>query len=235
MSEAQALLRHYAEVRNRLKRPPNAVPDTGINLQRKDKVDPPSQQLCKTDSTLLLTQVQLSRLETYRNSFCRTDIITFRSVLRFVAEEFGLRYSEITARNRFKVVVIPRQIAIYIGNTLTGHSLAGMGRFLELDHTSVIHARDKVRNKMAKDQLFRGYIKSLEAKLLESLNRSADSAINEQSMAVEPGACTQVPEIFSVDKSCGPTPDDSEEGSHQDVVWELCGPTTNRRQIPETS
>lgn len=234
MSEVQELLRHYAEVRNRLKRPANAVPDTGINLRRNKQGGSPAPLSGHIDSKVQLTPDQLSRLETYRNSFCRHDVMTFKSILKFVADDFGLRYSYLISRTRIKPVIIPRQIAFYLGYTVGGHSLAGMARFMDMDHTTVIHGKNQVKAKVASDPEFQAKISDMGARLCANFNRSSHSALDQPALAVESGPGSSLSAIFPVDNSSGPTFNGPEERPNQDVAGELHCPTTDILEIPET-
>ena len=225
MSEAQALLRHYAEVRNRLRRPPNAVPDTGINLRRDKSPPPEPEPLELPEGDIELTPLQKRRVETYRTSFCRKDI-TFKTILRFAAAEFGVEYRLVLSRCRSAKIVLPRQVAFYLASKHLQQSLSSMGKSMELDHTSVLHGRNKIKLMMSTNLSFRDQIKAIEAKLLETYPGLAVPAINECPVEVEQGPRTSLPEIYSVENSCGAASDGSEKGVNQDVAREVHVPTT---------
>lgn len=231
MSEVQALLRHYAEVRNRLRRPPNAVPDTGINLRRDNSPPPEPEPLELPERNIELTPLQKRRVETYRTSFCRKDI-TFRNILKFVAAEFGVEHRRVLERSRNAKVVLPRQISFYLADKYLQQSLSSMGKCMELDHTSVLHGRNKIKRLVASDGTFRDRIKAIEAKLVENYPGLAVPAINECPVEIEPGTGSQVGEIFPVDISGGTAFFDPEEGSHQDVGGSVHSPTTAIHKAP---
>jgi hypothetical protein len=231
MSEVQALLRHYAEVRNRLRFPPNAVPDTGINLQRK-KIPPPSLTILETPERKSgLTPRQQKRLDTYRESFRRKDI-TFKTILEFVAAEFDVEYRLVLSRRRTVKMVLPRQVAFYLANKHIHQSLSSMAQYLGRDHTTVLHGRNKIRLLIATNPDFSARIKAMEAKLLENYPGLAVSAVNECPVEIEPGEGPQVSEIFGLDCGSRSTFCDAETGSHQDVEGAFCNATT---AIQETS
>ncbi len=72
--------------------------------------------------------------------------ITVEHVQRAAAEFFGVRLSDMGAKNRSKAVAFPRQIAMYLARQLTHASLAELGRaFGGKDHTTVLYAVDKIR------------------------------------------------------------------------------------------
>lgn len=225
MSEVQALLRHYAEVRNRLRYPTNAVPDAGINLRRNRLPPPEPKTQPPSKSKPELKPSQQAQIETYRTSFCRKDI-TFRSILRLVAAEFGIEYSHIVCRRRTVKIVIPRQIAFYIANKHIHQSLASMARYMGMDHTSILHGRNKIRRLVAIDRHIFDRIESIEAKLFENYPGLAVPAVNECPVEIEPGPGSSIQEISYVENSGGSTSDDPKEGSNQDVAGEVHSPTT---------
>src|SRR6267378_1664387 len=68
-------------------------------------------------------------------------IITMEQIQRKVAEAYGIKLSDLKAKNRTKAVAFPRQIAMYLARQLTHASLSEVGRaFGGKDHTTVLHA-----------------------------------------------------------------------------------------------
>jgi len=89
-------------------------------------------------------------------------IITIEQVQRKVADFFGVRPSDLKAKNRTKAVAFPRQIAMYLARQLTHASLAEVGRaFGGKDHTTVLHAVDKIRNLLQEDPKLRKTVDGL--------------------------------------------------------------------------
>jgi len=71
--------------------------------------------------------------------------ITIDSIQRVVSEQFGLRPAEIKARNNSRVIVYPRQIAMFLAKHLTDASLPEIGRqFGGKHHTTVLHSVEKI-------------------------------------------------------------------------------------------
>ena len=66
---------------------------------------------------------------------------------------FGLKMEDFKARKRTKAVAFPRQIAMYLSRELTDFSLPKIGEaFGGRDHTTVIHAHEKISKSSKKDQ-----------------------------------------------------------------------------------
>jgi chromosomal replication initiator protein len=99
-----------------------------------------------------------------------TRPITIPTIQRAVAEHFGLRVEEMRAKRRTKGIAFPRQVAMHLARELTDASLPRIGEeFGGRDHTTVMHACERVKAALAKDTFFAAGIK----KLVDSL-RNAD-------------------------------------------------------------
>jgi chromosomal replication initiator protein len=71
--------------------------------------------------------------------------VTIESIQKAVCEQFGLRPAEIKAKNNSRVIVFPRQIAMYLSKHLTDASLPEIGRqFGGKHHTTVLHSVEKI-------------------------------------------------------------------------------------------
>jgi chromosomal replication initiator protein len=89
-------------------------------------------------------------------------IITIEQIQRKVGEFFGVKLSDLKAKNRTKAVAFPRQIAMYLARQLTHASLSEVGRaFGGKDHTTVLHAVDKIQVLLQEDPKLRKTIDGL--------------------------------------------------------------------------
>ena len=83
-------------------------------------------------------------------------IITIDQIQRKVCEVFGVKLSDLKAKNRTKAIAFPRQVAMYLARQLTHASLSEVGRaFGGKDHTTVLHAVDKIQTLMQEDPKLR--------------------------------------------------------------------------------
>ncbi len=79
--------------------------------------------------------------------------VTIESIQKAVSEQFGLRLTEIKAKNNSRVIVFPRQIAMYLAKQLTDASLPEIGRqFGGKHHTTVLHSVDKIETQRKTDK-----------------------------------------------------------------------------------
>ena len=73
-----------------------------------------------------------------------------------------MKLSDLRAKNRTKAVAFPRQIAMYLARQLTHASLAEIGRaFGGKDHTTVLHAVEKIRTLLQEDPKLRKTLDTL--------------------------------------------------------------------------
>jgi len=71
--------------------------------------------------------------------------LTIELIQKVVANHFGLKVEEFKSKKRTRSIAYPRQIAMYISRELTDSSLPRIGeKFGGRDHTTVIHAHDKI-------------------------------------------------------------------------------------------
>ena len=74
---------------------------------------------------------------------------TAEDIQKSVAGYFRVKISELKSAKRTKQLVLPRQVGMYLCRTLTGLSLAEIATaFGRRDHTTVIHAHDRVEESL---------------------------------------------------------------------------------------
>ena len=92
----------------------------------------------------------------------RVRPVTIPAIQRAVAEFFGIRIEEMKAKRRTKGVAFPRQVAMYLCRELTDASLPRIGEeFGGRDHTTVMHACDRVKRALADDPHLNAGVESL--------------------------------------------------------------------------
>ncbi|MBV9646507.1 MAG: chromosomal replication initiator protein DnaA [Candidatus Eremiobacteraeota bacterium] len=90
--------------------------------------------------------------------------VTIAQIKERVAKEHGLTVRDMDHQRRDQKVAAPRQIAMYLATELTDYSLPRIAReFQKKDHTTVMYARDKVKNLMENDEEYRNRIRQLMA------------------------------------------------------------------------
>lgn len=88
--------------------------------------------------------------------------ITIQNIQMTVGEEYNLRLEDFSAKKRTKSIAFPRQIAMYLARELTDYSLPKIGEeFGGRDHTTVIHAHEKITRQLASDRELQQKINAL--------------------------------------------------------------------------
>lgn len=89
--------------------------------------------------------------------------ITIEDIQKVVGEEYHVKMEDFKAKKRTKSVAFPRQIAMYLSRELTDFSLPKIGEeFGGRDHTTVIHAHEKIANLIQTDTQFQKKIEELQ-------------------------------------------------------------------------
>ncbi|WP_075858715.1 chromosomal replication initiator protein DnaA [Carboxydothermus pertinax] len=88
--------------------------------------------------------------------------ITIPLIQQVVANFYGLTVEDLKAKKRTKSVAFPRQVAMYLCRELTEASLPKIGEeFGGRDHTTVIHAHEKIQHDLQVDPNLKTVIKQL--------------------------------------------------------------------------
>jgi chromosomal replication initiator protein len=93
--------------------------------------------------------------------------ITIRLIQEVVAGHYALEIKDFKIRKRTRALAFPRQVAMYLCRELTDSSLPRIGdEFGGRDHTTVIHAYEKISHDMAQDASLRSTIDALRKKIV---------------------------------------------------------------------
>lgn len=110
-------------------------------------------QQCFTNAPVTLESAQLVLRDLVRSDEPRKVLI--EDIQRMVSSHFNISKSDLVSQRRTRAIVRPRQIAMYLCKTMTPRSLPEIGkRFGGRDHTTVIHAVQKVEQLMSEDNSF---------------------------------------------------------------------------------
>jgi len=82
--------------------------------------------------------------------------LTIEEIQQVVCDYMDVREEQIRGKTRKREIVRARQIAMYLSTELTDHSLKTVGlRFGGRDHSTVIHSKDVVADRMEKSETYR--------------------------------------------------------------------------------
>lgn len=92
----------------------------------------------------------------------KPKIITILDIQKVVGEHYSIKLDDFKAKKRTKSVAFPRQIAMYLSRELTDFSLPKIGEeFGGRDHTTVIHAHEKISKLLQSDTQLQRQLKEI--------------------------------------------------------------------------
>jgi chromosomal replication initiator protein len=95
--------------------------------------------------------------------------ITIEHIQKIVSDYFGLSYKDLRGKRRTKAVAFPRQVAMYISRELTEYSTTEVGaEFGGRDHTTVMHACQKIEDRTKLDPNLEPTLQQLIKKVKEN-------------------------------------------------------------------
>ncbi len=123
-------------------------------------------QLTNQTLDLELAQEALKDLVSIKAVF-----FTINGIQEMVSRFFNISVSDLQSKKRVKSIALSRQIGMYLARTLTGHSLEEIGAgFGGKDHTTIMYAVEKIKNRIQKDKQF----KELVTRLVQELKKKRE-------------------------------------------------------------
>jgi chromosomal replication initiator protein len=120
----------------------------------------------KAKSCLLKTDPDLDMVkEVIHNIIGNQQDLTIETIRDFVACQFKVTIKDLQSRSRKKNIILPRQIAMYLGRKHTEQALGDIGSAFNRDHSTVVHSIRVITEAMARNGSIRGQIDHLSAKL----------------------------------------------------------------------
>ncbi len=89
--------------------------------------------------------------------------IGIEEILSTVTKHFGVQLSLLHSKRKLKSITLPRQVAMHLARKLTNLSLEEIGGFMGgRDHTTVMHADEKIKNLRKQDRNISATLRKLE-------------------------------------------------------------------------
>ncbi|KRM19530.1 chromosomal replication initiation protein [Ligilactobacillus hayakitensis DSM 18933 = JCM 14209] len=96
----------------------------------------------------------------------KANALTIPIIQDFVSKYYHVSVADLKGKKRTKSIVRPRQVAMYLSRELTGSSLPKIGsEFGGKDHSTVIHAHEKISKALPNDSDLQREINELRAEL----------------------------------------------------------------------
>jgi chromosomal replication initiator protein len=87
--------------------------------------------------------------------------VTSSAILLAVGRYYGINADDLKSRSRHKQIVGPRQIAMYLLREDAHLSTPDIGRLLDRDHTTVLHALKQISGDIARDGPSRAAVRGI--------------------------------------------------------------------------
>lgn len=182
MTQASELIEHARQVKQRLRFPPNAVPDSGVDLKRRPVIEaPPPEPAAKLPfleaPPLPPSLTALVKIDIEKRAHAIAKLIEancerpkrvpkIREIIEAAAFVGGITAHDIISQRRHLHVVLFRHLAMYVAKDVTVHSLAEIGRrFGGRDHTTVLHVMTKIDRLVARDETAAAQIEQIKSLL----------------------------------------------------------------------
>ena len=99
--------------------------------------------------------------------------VSAEEIMALITTEFAITARELIGKSRTQTVSMPRQIAMFLLREHTESSLEDVGRiFGNRDHTTVLYAVNKIRERSQRDRLFKELLDGLSNRLVTRSVRS---------------------------------------------------------------
>ena len=87
--------------------------------------------------------------------------IAIPDVINIIGTEFAVSARDLTGKSRTQKISLPRQIAMHLARKYTEHTLEEIGLYFNRDHTTVMYALTKIKQRCETDRLFRDLVAKL--------------------------------------------------------------------------
>lgn len=110
--------------------------------------------------------------QTLQDYFVSDVQVTPTDIISQTSAYFQLTFDDLVSARRSKNIALARQVAMYICREMTGLSLTAIGEiFGGRDHTTVIHAYQKISSEMSEKREVYNYVNELTSKLKQRIEK----------------------------------------------------------------
>jgi hypothetical protein len=143
-----SLQAEYAAIRNRLRNPPNAVKDEGIDLRRRFKIVPAPVVVIpfvRPEPILKVGRHNRGWPIHFADAIAWRREPQVSAIVRFVAKCHGISMTDFISDRKTARLVRPRHMAMWLAKEMTTKSLPFIGKRLGgRDHTTILHGVRKI-------------------------------------------------------------------------------------------
>lgn len=115
---------------------------------------------------VITVEVAAEAIRARKKDGSQVTIIPIEEIQTTVGKFYGVTIKEIKATKRTQNIVLARQVAMYLARELTDNSLPKIGKeFGGRDHSTVLHAYNKIKNMLSQDESLRIELESIKNKI----------------------------------------------------------------------
>ncbi len=120
-------------------------------------------------ATMNKSKIDLNLVKQIINGFSKQKRdIGIEKILNTVTKHYGVQLSQLHSKRKFKSITLPRQIAMHLARKFTNLSLGEIGGYMGgRDHTTVMHADDKIKKLKSLDRNISSALRKLENTLIK--------------------------------------------------------------------
>lgn len=173
---AAEIIQRARDIRLKLRRPPNAVFDRGIDLRRGRNPYPATVPAIKPSE---IPQLKARVLITEKEREAKR--VKIDTILKAVSLHFRIGINDLKGKSRIASVTYPRHLAVYLACKHTKMTYSAISRIFSRDHTTTLYVRDKIAAQIAEPLVFYAT-----AKAIIDIEESIFGDHNRPSVATEP-------------------------------------------------
>lgn len=160
----------FRAIRKRLRNPPNAVKDDGIDLKRAPKVASPSIAQDESNEDCAADGVTREEQPTTQSK------PSCASIEKAVCDRFGIGQRDFESPSRQSTITLARQIAYYLAVEIAGVSLPRAAYRFRKDHTTILHGYRKIKRLLVEDYVLAAVVDQITQELAAKTQHEIDGS-----------------------------------------------------------
>ncbi|MCS4487974.1 chromosomal replication initiator protein DnaA [Streptococcus sciuri] len=111
-------------------------------------------------------EIAAEAIRARKNDSPKMNVVSIDDIQEQVGKFYGVTIKEIKATKRTQDIVLARQVAMYLAREMTDNSLPKIGKsFGGRDHSTVLHAYNKIKNMLSQDDNLRIELETIKTKI----------------------------------------------------------------------
>ena len=162
-----AIIRKKAEI-EKINMPNEVIQTIAVSIDNNIRMIEGAFNRIVAYASIMHLPIDMKVTETVLKDFATHSIqnITIEKIIGHICKYYNLQNDDLIGKKRPKNIALPRQIAMYLSRRLTDASLPKIGlSFGGRDHTTVIHAYEKVEKMRKEDRSFDNLLQQFEEQI----------------------------------------------------------------------